>query len=101
MQPLLFFLLRPHCKILGHGCPAGVRRLDKPQPSLDQGGRLFLADLGAPGREAARNWRYLLNPNSSGKKEAHLHPFLSPDGQTGFFNSDESGLLQAYLVRGW
>ncbi len=32
---------------------------------------------------------------------ADIHPFLSPDGQSGFFNSDESGILQAYMVRGW
>ncbi len=29
------------------------------------------------------------------------HPFLSPDDRMVFFNSDESGLLQAYMVRGW
>lgn len=68
---------------------------------LDKGGRLFVAELGDPGTDAARNWRYLLSPKSSGRKEAHIHPFLSPDGKTGFFNSDESGLLQAYMVRGF
>jgi len=25
---------------------------------------------------------------------------LSPDGTLGFFNSDESGILQAYMLRG-
>ena len=34
-------------------------------------------------------------------KDTHIHPFLSPDGVSGFFNSDESGVLQAYMVRGW
>jgi Tol biopolymer transport system component len=29
-----------------------------------------------------------------------MHPFLSPDGTMGFFNSDESGLLQAYMITG-
>ncbi len=57
-------------------------------------------DLGEPGKDAARNLRYLLNPRSSGKKEAHIHPFLSPDGKLAFFNSDESGILQAYMIRG-
>lgn len=33
-----------------------------------------------------------------GKKRMHLHPFLSPDGKRVFFNSDESGLLQAYMA---
>ena len=37
---------------------------------------------------------------SSGNEEAHIHPFLSPDGKLAFFNSDKSGVLQAYMVRG-
>lgn len=41
-----------------------------------------------------------LNPHSSWKAEAHIHPFLSPDGSMGFFNSDESGTVQAYMIRG-
>lgn len=64
------------------------------------GGRIFVAELGEPGRDPLRDFRYLLNSKSSGKKEAHVHPFLSPDGTLGFFNSDESGILQAYMVRG-
>jgi hypothetical protein len=48
-----------------------------------------------------RNITFLLNPRSSWQKGAHIHPFLSPDGMMGFFNSDESGILQAYMVRGW
>lgn len=28
------------------------------------------------------------------------HPFLSPDGKKGFFNSNESGMLQAYMIDG-
>lgn len=78
---------------------AGARLVTDAAP-LDEGGRLFLCELGEPGADAAHNWRYLLNPRSSGRKEAHIHPFLSPDGRMAFFNSDESGLLQAYLVRG-
>ncbi|OPZ90382.1 MAG: hypothetical protein BWY73_01330 [candidate division TA06 bacterium ADurb.Bin417] len=41
----------------------------------------------------------LAEARSSMQKSAHLHPFLSPDGRSGFFNSDESGRLQAYLIR--
>lgn len=63
-------------------------------------GRLFLAEFGEPGKDPLRNFKYLLNTKSSGKKHAHVHPFLSPDGSMGFFNSDESGLLQAYMIRG-
>jgi len=65
-----------------------------------EGGRIFFAHLGTPGADTATRWTYLLNPHSSWHKTAHVHPFLSPDGSTGFFNSDESGVLQAYMVRG-
>jgi len=67
----------------------------------DEGGRLFLATLGKAGREPVRKWTHLLDLRSSNKSEAHSHPFLSPDGTKGFFNSDESGILQAYMVTGW
>jgi len=65
-----------------------------------EGMQIFLMELGAPGKQAAQKLRYLLNPKSSGTKQAHIHPFLSPDGNLGFFNSDESGMLQAYMIRG-
>lgn len=77
------------------------RRLITDSVPLTDGGRLYLAEFGEPGRDALTNWRYLLNPRSTGGKDSHVHPFLSPDGRLGFFNSDESGRLQAYLVRGW
>jgi hypothetical protein len=63
-------------------------------------GRVYLAELGQPGQDPLRNFRYLLSAKSSGKKGAHIHPLLSPDGSLGFFNSDESGILQAYMIRG-
>jgi len=66
----------------------------------DKGGRLFVAEFGVPGEDPLRNWQYLLSPRSTCDKNAHIHPFLSPDGTLGFFNSDESGILQAYMVRG-
>ena len=77
------------------------RRLITDSGPRDQGGGLWLADL--PGDEDAplKDLTFLLNPRSSWGKRAHIHPFLSPDGATGFFNSDESGILQAYMVRGW
>ncbi|MDP6115055.1 MAG: hypothetical protein QGG53_24600 [Planctomycetota bacterium] len=68
---------------------------------FDEGARLFVAEFGEPGQDALKNWQYLLSPRSSCGKQAHIHPFLSPDGKTGFFNSDESGILQAYMVRGF
>jgi hypothetical protein len=59
---------------------------------------VYLADLGKPGTDPAGPFNYLLTPRCSCTKNSHLHPFLSPDGQYGFFNSDESGILQAYMV---
>jgi hypothetical protein len=61
---------------------------------------LYLALLGEPGREPARSFKYLLKPGTSNTKETHSHPFLSPDGRRAFFNSDESGTLQAYMIEG-
>jgi hypothetical protein len=32
------------------------------------------------------------------KSKWHPHPFLSPDGKSGFFNSAAEGSLQPYMV---
>ncbi len=61
--------------------------------------KLYLGILGEAGRDAAR-WTYLLDTREQVRKETQLHPFLSPDGRTAFFNSAESGLLQAYMITG-
>jgi len=66
----------------------------------DRGGGLWVADLPAGFGGALENWKFLLKPRCSWKKDVHAHPFLSPDGRIGFFNSDETGILQAYTVRG-
>jgi hypothetical protein len=34
------------------------------------------------------------------KRRKRLTHFLSPDGKLVFFNSDETGILQAYMIRG-
>lgn len=78
---------------------AGKRLISDAAPT-DKGGRIYLAEFGEPGRDPLKNFHYLINPRSSWKKHAHIHPFLSPDGTMGFFNSDESGILQAYMIRG-
>ena len=78
---------------------AATRFVSDAQP-FDQGGRIFLFDVGRAGKDALSNCRYLLNPRSSCVKESHIHPFLSPDGSMAFFNSDESGVRQAYMIRG-
>lgn len=77
------------------------RRLISDAGPWAEGGALYLADM--PGEETRPldNVTYLLNPRSSCDKGTHIHPFLSPDGTMAFFNSDESGLLQAYMIRGW
>lgn len=67
----------------------------------DPGGcGVYVADLGEPGKDALANWTCLARPRDSWQKGAHIHPFLSPDGKLAFFNSDESGRLQAYMIRG-
>lgn len=78
---------------------AGNRLISDAAP-LDKGGRIYVAHFGKAGIDPLGDFVYLLNPRSSGRKEAHIHPFLSPDGTRGFFNSDESGILQAYMVVG-
>jgi hypothetical protein len=62
---------------------------------------LYLFELGRAGRSPLRHGQRLLRPRSTWNKTCHVHPFLSPDGRTGFFNSDETGTMQAYMVRGW
>lgn len=67
----------------------------------DSAGTLWLGAIPSDEVSPIENWTRLLCPRSSWQKSTHIHPFLSPDGATGFFNSDESGTLQAYMVRGW
>ena len=80
---------------------AGQRLITDAAP-LDAGGRIFMADLGETGKDPLRNFRYLLNPRNGTYVQGgcHIHPFLSPDGTLAFFNSNESGISQAYMVRG-
>jgi len=78
---------------------AGRRFITDSGP-LDQRGAIYFAELGEAGSEPLRDITYLLSPRSSWQKGTHVHPFLSPDGATGFFNSAESGILQAYMIRG-
>ena len=77
------------------------RRLITDAGPIDGGGAVYLAELPTDETDSLRNITFLLNPRSSWQKGSHIHPFLSPDGSVGFFNSDESGILQAYMVKGW
>ena len=79
---------------------AGQRLITDAGPR-DGGGAIYLAELPTDETGPLDNITFLLNPRSSWEKGSHIHPFLSPDGSTGFFNSDESGTLQAYMVKGW
>jgi hypothetical protein len=83
------------------GTDIAGRRLISDGGAFDKTMAIYVGDLGRPGKDAIANFRYLLTARSSCQKGAHIHPFLSPDGTLGLFNSDESGLLQAYLVRGF
>lgn len=70
--------------------------------STHGGGAVYLADLGGPGTDSLQNFTYLLDARSHLRNEgrnAHPHPFLSPDGKHGFFNSIESGVNQAYMIK--
>jgi hypothetical protein len=95
-------LSRTFCKPLFSHFATDIRgqRLVTDAGPRDDGGRIFLGALGEPGRDPLSQTTFLVNPRCSWRKEAHIHPFLSPDGTMAFFNSDESGILQAYMIRG-
>jgi len=78
---------------------AGKRFITDSGPAL--GSNTYLAELPDDQNAPLENFVVLCCPRSTWKGEAHTHPFLSPDGRVGFFNSDESGILQAYMARGW
>jgi hypothetical protein len=81
---------------------AGRRIIVDERPTPERpAGLIYLADLPEDEDAPLANVTPLLDARSSWDKTTHPHPFLSPDGRTGFFNSDESGVLQAYMVRGW
>ena len=79
---------------------AGAKFISDAGPT-NPDGPLVVAELGAPGEAVLQNLRRVAQPKCSWVKGAHIHPFLSPDGAKGFFNSDESGVLQAYMVQGF
>ena len=63
--------------------------------------RLFIGTL-PEGEDSCLKVRYLLHPGCSWSGHlAHPHPFLSPDGQKAFFNSDIDGTLQICMVDGY
>lgn len=61
---------------------------------------IVLADLPTDSESPLTNYRTLVVAGAAAPaRENHAHPFLSPDGETAFFNSTASGTLQAYMVR--
>lgn len=66
----------------------------------DGGGRVVVMELGEPGQDPFRHLQVIAHPHTSWEKSTHPHPFLSPDGTMGFFNSDESGTFRAYGITG-
>jgi hypothetical protein len=81
---------------------AGERLIvdEAPRPEKPTG-YIYLADVPDDGERPLQSVTPLLDARSSWQKITHPHPFLSPDGTMGFFNSDVGGTLQAYMVCGW
>ena len=82
------------------GTDIAGRRIVSDAAGYPDGWHIYLADLPRTDGEPIEKWWYLVNPRSAASKGTHPHPFLSPDGTMAFFNSDESGILQAYVIRG-
>lgn len=68
--------------------------------TAEPGGEVCVAEIPEDEDAPLFDWTRLVNVRSSLRKETHVHPFLSPDGTRAFFNSDESGILQAYMIAG-
>ncbi len=68
---------------------------------------IYLLELGEPGKDPAASVQFILDTRTSfsakrgvQNKKTQSHPFLSLDGKRGFFNSNESGTLQIYMIEG-
>ncbi|MCC7192491.1 MAG: PD40 domain-containing protein [Phycisphaeraceae bacterium] len=79
---------------------AGKRFVTDCHPHRDRGCSLYIAEFGREMQDPLDHWVYLLDTRTAFWKSMHSHPFLSPDGKCAFFNSDESGVLQGYMIRG-
>jgi len=80
------------------GVDTNGRRILSDYPAHDGRWLLYAAEFGTGEDDPLANWRFVLDARST--KPAHPHPFLSPDGTKGFFNSDETGIIQPYMVTG-
>ena len=79
---------------------AGDRFIVDCSPAARDGEGIYVAHLPQDG-SPLQDLTLVARPGATWQSITHIHPFLSPDGKTGFFNSDESGVLQAYMVCGW
>ncbi|MCP4639151.1 MAG: hypothetical protein GY851_01890, partial [bacterium] len=62
---------------------------------------LYVAEFPEDAPGPLINWHRVLDSRTDPSlKGCHIHPFLSPDGTRGFFNSTDTGKLQAYMVTG-
>ena len=59
---------------------------------------VYVARLSEKDHEPAEKLLHLV---LSKTRHIHIHPFISPDGTKAFFNSDESGVCQAYMISGF
>jgi len=94
----------PFTSFCHFGTDLAGRRLVTDYWHSKRGWQVYAADLPSrPLEGTLQNVRYLLTtgcPTLDMANDTHAHPFASPDGTKAFFNSDESGILQAYMIRG-
>jgi hypothetical protein len=83
------------------GTDIAGRRIVSDYYHADKRTNVVAADFPVDPAGALRNLRVLLTPQPPQEKSRHMHPFCSPDGTMAFFNSSESGHLQAYMARGF
>ena len=89
-------------KIIADSCS-----LDFSKHPVDEWRYLYVADIPESFDDNEIKWKPIadsksLEVNSKDNKlygTAHAHPFLSPDGKMGFFNSNESGILRPYMIK--
>lgn len=81
-------------------CMDNIDEFDRSGGKVTPYDGLYLMRLNEPGAGAASVPRLLLRPRCSWRDGMHhIHPFLSPDGKMAFFNSDEAGVLHAYMIK--
>lgn len=97
----------PECWFFGHfATDIGARWLIADGMNAEQQlCDLYLVRLGDFERgetPSAADWTYLADSRTGNHGKTygteHCHPFLSPDGRYGFFNSNETGVIRPYII---